>query len=256
MVDKEMPRWKLKVRNGEVCNTGRIIALKQECDDLVKIVVAIFDLEGFTNFFDSASVNRNIVVSAYMKGFLDWLNYQIDQLREHYVPRPRYHKFLGDGVLLIWEVGDSVLSHPLVRMAFMNACWNMVDGKESYESTFLPEFKQRIGRRWTCEYPSRLRVSISLGHAVRYGNRHESCEYISECINVASRLVKFRPSLRFIAHSDLVFGSEPRKYGYIQKKISIKGINDRVGVFVDKDEFDKLSDEDKQAFRNPKSAST
>lgn len=80
MVDREVLGWKLKIRDGEVCNEGQIISLKEECNDLVKIVVAIFDLEGFTNFFDSASVNKNIIVSSYMKGFLDWLNYRIDGL--------------------------------------------------------------------------------------------------------------------------------------------------------------------------------
>lgn len=154
--------------------------------------------------------------------------------------------------MLIWEVGNSTLEYPLARMAFMNVCWNIVDGRDSYENTFLPEFIRKIGKRWTCEYPLRLRVSLSWGHAVKYGHGHTSCEYISECINVASRLVKYRPGLRFMAHSDLVFGSEPRKNEYIQKKILVKGINHPVAVFIDKDEFEGLPGRDKEKFRNMK----
>jgi len=234
------------LKDGRVVNRGEIIQLGTECNDLVRIVVAVFDLEGFTNFYDSASVNKNIVVSAYMNGFLDWLNHRF----ANFPSRPGYWKFMGDGVLLVWEAERDQMNSGTTGFALMNACWNMVHGETSYGTTFLPEFIKWVAKRWPCDYPQHLRVSLSVGHAVKYGSEQHSCEYTAECINIASRLIKFNPGLYFTAHSDLVLGPEPERFGYLEKSIQIRGINKRVAIYVDTDEFNGLLNKDKTKFRD------
>lgn len=237
-------KWQPMMKDGRVANRGEIIQLGTDWNDLVRIVVAVFDLKGFTNFCDRAPGNKHMVVSAYMNGFLDWLNHRLN----NFPSRPGYWKFLGDGVLLVWEAERDQINSGTTSYALMNACWNMVSGKTSYCKTFLPEFIKQVGKRWSCDYPPHLLVSLSVGHAMKYGSDQYSCEYIAECINIASRLIKFNSGLHFTAHSDLIIGPEPKRDGYLEKSIEIRGINRRVAIYVDEDEFIGL--EDKTKFQN------
>lgn len=232
-------KFQLKIRESRVVNDGLTPSIGVECDDLTKIVVAIFDLEGFTNFFDSASINKNIIVASYVNGFLSWLNYRLDLAQ---LPSPKLSKFLGDGVLYIWETEKQKITS-VIAIALMNACWNTVRGRDRYEKEFLPQFINQVGKKWDCEYQKHLRVSLATGHAVKYVQGNRSVEYVSECINVASHLLKIHPEVYFIAHSDLVLGEEPSEHNYVEKRIrEIRGIDRSICVFIDEDDFVSIKD--------------
>jgi len=241
-------RFRLRFTDDQVSNIGPITPLGQARSDLVEIIVALFDLEGFTKFFNSSSVIRNTIIPAFINAFLSWLNYSFSN---SYFPMPNYSKFLGDGVLLIWETKKQPLLKGALKTEFMNFCWNMVRGqKESYEKEFLPEVKRRIKPIRTCEYPKHLRVCVSLGHAVKYV-RGKSVEYVSECINVASRIIKRNPELYFIAHSNLVTNEEVFGKKYVHKQLTqVKGIDKPICVYIEETDFKGLTNKGKKKFRN------
>ncbi len=221
----------LSIQQGRVVNKNPFIDLGYEGADLIKIVVAIFDLMGFTRFFHSISVNKELVVTSFINGLLYWFSYRFKEDKWW----PIFSKFMGDGVLMVWELGRQKLSNVDI-IAIMNLCWNIVSARDSYEDEFLPEFNKKIGARWRIKYPKQLKVGLSLGHAVRYTRDNERTDYISESINIASRLVKFDRKIPFIAHSDIVLGSGPKKHNYIEKSIRLRGIED-ICIYVDKEDF-------------------
>jgi len=236
--------FRIEVRGGRVLNEGKCPAIGKECNDLVRIIVVILDLEGFTNFFDSASVNKNIVVASYVNSFLCWVNYRLDrEVNKGRLPeRPRLSKFLGDGLLYIWEVEKQRLTSRRI-LDLINFFYNLTRGKDCYEEEFLPKFMNKLGQNWSCDYPKHLRASISLGHAVKYVQRGRSMDYVSECINIASRLLKINPEVYFMAHADVYIGPEMLNQGYVKKKIpNIRGIGKPIVVYIDKEDFTALSD--------------
>jgi len=236
--------FRIEVRGGRVLNKGKCPAIGKECNDLARIIVVILDLEGFTNFFDSASVNKNIVVASYINSFLRWVNYRLDsEVNRGRLPeRPRLSKFLGDGMLYIWEVEKQRFT-PRRILDLINFCYNLTSGKDRYEVEFLSKFMNELGQNWSCDYPKHLRGSISLGHAVKYVQQGRSMDYISECINIASRLLKINPKVYFMAHSDVYIGPEMLNLGYVKKKIpNIRGISKPIAVYIDKEDFTALSD--------------
>lgn len=138
---------------------------------------------------------------------------------------------------MIWEPGRQQMSSRDI-IGLMNVCWDMVSAKTSYQNEYVPEFVGRIGKRWNIKYPKKLRVGLSLGHAVKYTKRGKASDYVAESINIASRLVKFHKKVYFIAHSDLVFGRIPSEFRYIQKSIYLRGIG-RISVYIDKWDYER-----------------
>ena len=242
--------FQIKVVRGRVLNTCKCPQIGKECNDLIKIIVVIFDLESFTRFFDSAGVNKNIVVASYINSFLSWINYRLKlEIKSRRLPeRPKLSKFLGDGILYVWEVEQQRMT-PLRALDLMNFCWNLTAGYDCYEEEFLPRFIQELGHNWSCEYPKHLRASMTLGHAVKYVKQGGSVDYVSECINVASRLIKINPELYFVAHSDVYLGPEVYHHYWKKKRApNIRGLGGPVVVYVDIDDFKALSD--KSMFQN------
>ena len=239
-------KFKIQFTGDQVSNVGPITPIGKAHSDLVEIMVAYFDLEGFTNFFNSTSVVRYTIVPAFINAFLIWLNHCFG---ESYLPMPKYSKFLGDGVLLIWETKNQPVLKGVLKAEFMDFCWNMVRGqKESYENEFLPELLRKIRSLRTYEYPKRLRISLSLGHAVKCG-QGKSTEYLSECINVASRIIDYEPELYFIAHSSLVTDEELWGKRYVLKLLpGVKGIDKPISVYIYESDFKSLTH--KRKFRN------
>lgn len=229
-----MNDFRLRIREGSVFNKNPFVDLGRESDDLVKIIVAIFDVSGFTEFFNSIHINKNIVTTSFINGLLYWFHYRFEK---YYTFRPVFSKFLGDGILMIWEPGHQEM-HKREVISLMNLCWDMVASDDSFESEYIPEFKRKVGEGRRITYPSKLKVGLSLGHAVKYVKGRKASDYISECINTASRLVKFHKDIKFLAHSDLVVGPIPRKFRYIKKIIRLRGIGD-ICVFVDKSDYEK-----------------
>lgn len=229
-----MKSFKLKIRQGRVVGKNPYIDLGREDEDLIRIVVAIFDLEGFTDFFSGIRINKNIVVTSFINGLLYWFRHHFGS---YYRFPPLFSKFLGDGAMMIWEPRHQKMSNQDI-IGLMNTCWDMVAGGSSYEREYVPEFVRKIGKRWPVQYPKKLRVGLSLSHAVKYTRRGKVSDYVAESINIASRLVKFHQKVYFLAHSDLVFGRIPKEFRYIQKSVDLRGIG-KIGVYIDKRDYEE-----------------
>lgn len=67
-------------------------------------------------------------------------------------------------------------------------------------------------------------------------------DYISESINITSRLVKYSSKIRFLAHADLCIGMGPSEHQYTRKSVKLKGIEETVFVFVDSYDYRGLGD--------------
>ena len=67
-------------------------------------------------------------------------------------------------------------------------------------------------------------------------------DYISESINIASRLNKITPGLRFVAHSDTYLGPEAKVRQYIMKRISLRGVDKPLVVYIDRDDYTAIPD--------------
>ncbi len=257
---EERGKFKLTIVENKVRNLGHYPAIGVERDNLVRVIVAVLDLAGFTKFFNKASPNQSIIVASYINAFLSWLNYRFDlERKEKRIPKPQLSKFLGDGVLYVWETKEGKTEQ--IALDLMNFCWNMTRGGDRYEIDFLPQFTSQLGNRWDCEYPRHLRASIAPGFAVKYTRRNHPPEYVAESINIATRLCGVHPELYFIAHSDLLLDKEIMtgtgkdwltfRFYYVEKLIEkgiVKGIDKPIAVFMDKDNFHSLSD--KTMFRD------
>ena len=230
-----MRKFKIIIENGKVKNTNRFVVLGDVDTDLVHIIVAIFDLQGFTNFFHSIGLSKPLIIKSFINAFLSWLDYS---LTSRGIKPPSFSKFTGDGVILIWEKKSlDISSEEILEM--MDRCWQMT---RDY-SEFLKIFEKESKRRWNIEkYPEGLKVGISTGYALKYTHEGKITDYISESINIASRLVKYCPKIRFLAHADLHIGSEPGQRQYTRKSVKLKGIEEKIFVFIDTYDFRDLRD--------------
>ena len=240
MMTKEHGEFRLTIEGNKVRNLGYTPSIGVERDNLVRIIVAVLDLEGFTKFFIKAAPNQSIIVASYVNSFLAWLNHRL-ALQHPPIKRPKLSKFLGDGVMYVWEIEEGQTE----KMAHdvMNLCWNMTRGTDRYEIQFLSQFIGQLGKKWPCEYPKHLRASVATGSAVKYIRRNHPPEYVAECINIATRLCGIHDEVYFIAHSDLVLDDEIKKAAnYIEKWIPVKGIDMGLAVLIDKDDFCSIRD--------------
>src|SRR5207237_1197142 len=110
----------------------------------VQALAAIYDLEGFTDF--SNQVDSHLVLPEFLRRYLDWFFSTVrNEHREGTVgdrvkvwgSLPFFVKFLGDGLLLLWDTQYSGGMNG-VRSIVLRA-HNLTT---KYQSEFLPEVSQ------------------------------------------------------------------------------------------------------------------
>ena len=212
----------------------------------VEALAAIFDLSGFTNF--CSQVDPHLAVPEYLSRFLDWLFKEIKQglLKEDtdgekvlWASLPFLAKFLGDGVLFLWDtknMGGAEICNVITSL--WEICGN-------YACEFYPMIRKTV-----VQPPKLLRCGISRGMVFSVGNGED---YVGPCINIAARLQKL--SLLTFCVSRRGFDIEkhmPEETAakYVLKSVALRGIGDDELVWVRKEEFDNLQDEDKALFNN------
>ena len=213
----------------------------------VEAIAAVFDLSGFTNF--CSQVDPHLSVPTYLSRFLDWL---FETVRERFVqqsfaegkelwaPLPFLAKFLGDGVLFLWDTKG---------MSGVEMCNVVVSLKEicnAYTKEFYPEIITVV-----VEPPHNLRCGIARGRVFSVGNGED---YVGPCINIASRLQRLR-GLTF-CFCRRGFDIEKRMHtswaaDFVIKLVSLRGVGENELVYVLKEEFDNLPDKEKELFRHP-----
>ena len=108
-------------------------------------IAAIFDLKGFTSFCDQR--DPHLEVPRYLSNFLDWLFRRIaeesfkQQDGNHSVlwyPHPFFAKFLGDGVLFLWDA--TRLNHD-TRSNIVGYLYLICN---DYETEFLPGCRRKL----------------------------------------------------------------------------------------------------------------
>jgi hypothetical protein len=210
-------------------------------------IAAIFDLSGFTKF--CSQNDPHLCVPDYLSNFLTWLFNKIKEetVNETYpagktlwCDLPFMAKFLGDGVLFLWDTGDmdnSSICNVVVSLG--NIC-------DSYKNDFLSTIKQVVA-----DPPDILRCGIARGSVFSVGDAQD---YVGPCINIAARLQKFS-TLTFCVDKK---GFDFNKYmdnelfkKYILKSIPIRGIRNQELVWVRKEEFANLPPEELKLFSDP-----
>ena len=165
--------------NSSLLGLAEILENKETFDGLA----VILDLKDFTGFCDQRDPHS--LVPEFLDQFLKWLFDRLsEELFDHVDGKdvvlwshlPIFGKFLGDGVLLLWDVTDiSSEARRNIVQAFDLIC-------NEYARLFLKAIKGKFTKP-----PSKLRCGIAQGQVTSIANAND---YIGLCINIASRLQK------------------------------------------------------------------
>lgn len=213
----------------------------------VEALAAVFDLSGFTNF--CGQVDPHLSVPEYLSGFLEWLFGEIKKefVEESYkegkklwADLPFLAKFLGDGVLFLWDTED--MSDGEIR----NTVVSLDNIRGKYVANFYPHIRKAV-----VDPPKILRCGIARGKVFSVGNGED---YVGPCINIASRLEKLHGLTFCFSRRGIDMSKTPLEAVrelFIEKCVTIRGIGENELVWVRKAEFDNLPDEEKKLFREP-----
>lgn len=224
----------------DILGLGKIDTKSNQIDALS----VMFDLEGFTNF--CKQIDPQLAVPDFLSKFLKWIFSQIkleliDKTHtegyETYASLPFLSKFMGDGLLFLWdtselsdgEIADIVVSMDLICL--------------KYKTEFVKEIDYDI-----VDIPQKLRCGIARGLIYSVGNGND---FVGPCINVSARLQKFN-SLSFCFSRRGINPKEMHEalHGdYLTKKVDIRGIGESELVCVKKADFEKLNSEEKKKFK-------
>ena len=221
-----------------------ILAKKETFEALA----VILDLKDFTAFCDQR--DPHLVVPQFLKSFLDWLfkrlraELLIEQSRNEVIlwsHLPFYGKFLGDGVLRLWDCTD------MDGEAKRNIIESFDIICSDYDTEFLPSLKNKISK-----LPPKLRCGIAQGQVTSIA---DGKDFVGLCINIASRLQKLGDGAFSFAFTQkgLELGKEEEDWyedgNFRLIKFPVRGISDDELVYVLKSEFRRLPKDLKRAYR-------
>lgn len=235
-------RSKLKKFSPVVLGLGDIGAKSKQID----VIAAVFDLSGFTNF--CSQVDPYLSMPRFLNEFLNWIfgeiksRLELKRFRQGirlYSELPFFSKFMGDGVLFLWNTENMdmhMICNVMVMLRYICT---------KYSSVFIPGVKKHLSH-----VPKSLRCGTARGLVCSVGNGED---YVGPCINIASRLQKlsnlgFCFSKRGIDFEEGMVNATAQNY--MVKSVSIRGIGRDELVVVRKPDFEKLSKRDKAIFKD------
>lgn len=211
-------------------------------------IAAVFDLEGFTRFCNQIDPQHSLPL--FLTEFLNWLftslkSEMVNKTHEDgvllYSPLPFYTKFMGDGLLVIWDVGDLsdhfmrniILSCELICNAYSTSFYKKISGRVSYP-------------------PKVLRCGIARGTVLSVGDDND---YVGSCINLAARLQK-TPGATFAFSRRGINIPDDVKSAFFGKAIvtvqtNVRGIGEAELICLRKAEYSAMSPEEKAALKTP-----
>jgi hypothetical protein len=208
----------------------------------VNALSVIFDLEGFTDF--CKQIDPQLAISEYLGEFLKWIFAQIrkeiinkesDEGYETYCSLPFLSKYLGDGVLFLWDtegMSDTNIMNVVVSMKII--CQN-------YKSDFLLKISKRVSSP-----PKKLRCGIARGAIYSVGNGND---FVGPCINMSARLQKLNSLSFCFSRRGFIYEVNPdMEKEVLVKKVNIRGIGSEELVCVLRNEFVALEESDKEKF--------
>lgn len=217
-------------------------------------VTAIFDLAGFTSF--CSHPDPHLVVPEYLNDFLNWFFTAIKSSFTKpkkstkvllWAPMPIFAKFLGDGILLIWDISSwQHLPEKDRPFGVGNIIANLYGVTVEYRTKYFKTAQAKVNRP-----PHVLRCGAAMGEIVAIGNGND---FVGPSINVASRLQKTRK----LSFACAKHGMNPRKCFnkrwrtmFIEKKFDIRGVGKDEIILVAKDDFQRLSTREKRLLPDP-----
>lgn len=132
----------------------------------INAIAAIFDLEDFTSF--CSQNDSYLFIPKYLSRFLSWLfdNIKKTQKKEEldnvvilYGCLPFYAKFLGDGILFLWNTSDLYHENALFQVVV-----RLYDICRAYITDFYPSIKNIPYK------PARLRCGVAQGLVTSVGD--------------------------------------------------------------------------------------
>jgi class 3 adenylate cyclase len=268
-----MGLFKIRKRDFYICDSGRPHLKRERVDQFnetvldlgnlttpsieMDAVAAVFDLAGFTRF--CTQIDPQLAIPEYLSSFLAWLFREIkewtlvsgeqadsgesesdDGTVPALVTLPFYSKFMGDGVLFLWDTRnlteEAICSIPALAMQVSAA----------YSVDFLPKVSFSVA-----DPPDGLRCGIARGKVYSVGDGRD---FVGPCINMAARLQKL--SLIPVSFSRRGFDADKHMNAHMRghfvlKKVSVRGIGENELVYVSKDDFERLPAVEKKSFREP-----
>jgi class 3 adenylate cyclase len=216
--------------------------------EYVQALVAFCDLEGFTDFCNQ--VDSHLVIPEFMTRYIGWVFESLaDKAKEGengdtiriWGSLPFYMKFLGDGLLFMWDTQYSGGFNGI-----RNIVAQLYDLGMEYQSEFLPQIRKHVSKP-----PTKLRCGVARGQVVSVG---ENEDYVGSCINIASRLQKLSLLSFAVSRRGLDLHREPcpeKWKAFDLVKTSLRGIGDQELVYVLREELDTLPEEEKALFGQP-----
>jgi class 3 adenylate cyclase len=216
---------------------------KAQASPPINAVAVIFDLEGFSRFFNQpdaqiyvgAFINRvfGAVEKAIVGGPVFWKPSEIIDSLPVTVAQA---KFMGDGMLYVLTppLGKDRIQEGTI-VALTNRLWNL----KMHYPRLLEKCADEVP---VVDLPPRIRFGLARGTVYELlSARNGEKEYIGFPLNLASRLQRYCPDLAFIASARLGLPKEKlEQHGYSRVVATqIKGFP-KEAVIVDKNEFKGL----------------
>lgn len=235
-------RTDLKKFNEKILGVGELTEESRQLD----AIAAIFDLSGFTDF--CAQPDPYLVLPKYLSRFIKWLfdNIVNEQTFKKYrkgrllhTHLPFFAKFLGDGVLLLWDTKDmNMVNMCNVILLLSRTC-------RRYNREFVPQIKKEMSY-----VPRTLRCGAARGSVCTVGGGRD---YVGVCINTASRLQKLGSLTFCFACKGIDFSkaaTDETLKMYTTKLVEIRGVGKEELVYVRVSEYDKLSQKERKNFKD------
>lgn len=233
-----MTKAKFESFNEDILGLGKIETKSEQ----INALSVLFDLEGFTNF--CKQIDPQLAVPEYLSEFLKWLFQQVrKELTNRTFPEgyqtyselPFLSKFMGDGILFLWNTSD------LNENQIMNIVISMREICNSYKNDFYKNITKKI-----VSPPAKLRCGIARGAIYSVGNGND---FVGPCINMSARLQKLNSLTFCFSRRGLNPEVNPSiNKLVVTKKTDIRGIGTEELVCVLKSEYDKLIKTEKDKF--------
>ncbi|HTI61650.1 hypothetical protein [Mucilaginibacter sp.] len=208
----------------------------------------IFDISGFTNFFNKPDLQ--FYITKYINHIIECVEINIyggddywngeSEKTEPLLTKPSLRKFLGDGMLYIWEdkKSNSFNAHGF-KTVLINRLWLFQKNIEKVNEQLYDYIP--IG-----DLPQKIKFGIAQGTIYKLSEANGSYDFIGPCINLASRLVKYCNEINFICSARLDFdNADLEKYGYFKVIAKeLKSFENEI-VVIDANDYSELTDIDK-----------
>ena len=141
----------------------------------VNIVAMCVDLRGSTQWANHVAEKDFRYVQTFMDDFAQWV---LSTAKTSSLGRPSYAKFLGDGVLIVWEIPEEAMAARVNAGVKLACCLN-----KNYSS-----WVKKNARKYTWGVPIGIGVGVDVGTAVRVTFENGPNDYIGAPVSYASKL--------------------------------------------------------------------